>query len=94
MESAMIPEYNTTNCQEFHEYWKTDDDSPFACKICGEPWPNKVRIYHNHISICGDKHKKFHRIYAILEKLEHELLGDHFNALTVALKLNEEGMLK
>lgn len=89
----MIPEYNTTNCNEAYDYWRTEDESRFACKVCHTPWPNKVRIYPDDTHVCRDKHVRFHQVYAVLERLEHELLGDHFNALTVALKLSEEGII-
>lgn len=88
-----LPEYNTTNCEKYKEYWGTEDDNRFACALCKEPWPNKVRVYPNHTRVCGDRHAEFHRAYAILEELEHELLNDHFNALTVCLRLGEEGII-
>lgn len=80
-----LPEYNTTNCESYDEFWGSENDNRFACKICGEPWPNKVRIYPDHTRV--------YRAYAILQRLEHELLGDQFNALSVTLKLSEEGII-
>lgn len=87
-----MPEYHTTNCEAYENYWQTEDESRFLCKVCHE-WPNKVRVYSDGTHVCRDKHARFHQVYAILERLEHELLDDHFNALTVALKLSEEGII-
>lgn len=88
-----LPEYSTTNCGAFKEFWGDENDSRFACKLCGKQWPNKVRVYANHTRVCGDRHTEFHRVYEVLNELEHELLGDRFNALTVTLKLSEEGII-
>jgi len=88
-----LPEYNTTRCESYLKFWRYEDDNRFACRICGEPWPNKVRVYYDDTRICGDKHANFHQTYQILNELEHELLGDHFNALTITLKLSEEGII-
>ena len=88
-----IPEYNTTNCKAYREYWGDEDDNRFACAICGEPWPNKVVVYPNHKRVCGDKHQAFHQAYKVVEELSHELLGDRFNALSVCLRLYDEGLI-
>ena len=88
-----ILEYNTTNCEAYEDYWGDEDDNRFACEICGESWPTNVVIYPNHKRVCGDKHHTFHQAYKALNQLEHELLGDRFNALSVCLKLHEEGII-
>lgn len=87
-----LPEINT-NSQLYKEYWGDEDDNRFACALCGEPWPNKVQVYPDHTRVCGDRHKSFHKAYAILERLEHELLGDDFNALSVCLELSRKGII-
>ena len=88
-----LPEYYTTSCQEYREYWGDETDPQFACKLCGEPWPQQVRIYPDHTRVCGDKHQAFHRAYRVVEELSHKLLGDQFNTLSICLKLNEEGII-
>lgn len=90
----MIPECNT-NSRLFEEYWNTEDEARFACPICDKMFPDHAKYYYINGTprpICNE-HKAFHRTHQILEGLEHELLGDDFNALTVALKLSEEGII-
>ncbi len=89
-----LPEYDI-NTDSFEEYWNTEDEARFACPICDEMFPNHAKYYWingTQRPVCKI-HKMFHRIYQVLHELEHELLNDDFNALTVTLKLSEEGII-
>lgn len=89
-----LPEHDI-NADAFEEYWNTEDEGRFACPICDKMFPRDASYYFiNKIQrpICNT-HKAFHRIVHILQELEHELLNDDFNAITVTLRLSEEGII-
>lgn len=89
-----LPEIDT-NSQLFTEYWETEEEIRFICPVCDKKWPEHAVYYPIDKlmrPICK-KHKAFHETYRILEQLEHELLGDQFNALSVTLKLSEERII-
>ncbi len=89
-----LPEYNIS-ADAFEEYWNTEDEARFACLVCDAMFPNDATYYWVdgvHRPVCK-KHEVFHRTYNALHELEHELLGNDFNALSVALRLSEEGII-
>ena len=89
-----LPEYNTTNCQEWEEYWDTFEDAErYICPVCGRLWPNSA-VYYPGLGrpICKE-HKEVHRVYKVLDAFEQENFGNRFNALSVTLKLSEEEII-
>ena len=90
-----LPEYNTPNCQAWEEHWDNFEDAErFICPVCDKLWPNTA-IYYPGLGgrpICKE-HKEVHRVYKILDAFEQEVFGDQFNAMTVTLKLSEEGII-
>lgn len=91
-----LSEYNTTNCEAWKEYWETVDDAErFICPICDKMFPDDAIYYlfgKVQKPVCKG-HAVFHETYRVLNELEHELLGDDFNALSVTIKLSEEGII-
>lgn len=89
-----LPEYDI-NADAFEKYWNTEDEARFACPICDKMFPEDASYYFmNKVQrpVCAE-HKAFHQTVRILQELEHELLNDDFNALSVTLRLSEEGII-
>lgn len=89
-----LPEYDIS-ADAMEEYWNTEDKTRFICPICDKMFPGDASYYFiNKVQrpVCTE-HKAFHKIVHILQELEHELLNDDFNALSVTLRLSEEGII-
>lgn len=93
-----LPEYNTTNCEAWQEYWAEDEIEEarrYMCPICGEPFPDPAEYHYLNSYLLGicKKHKAVHEVIRILKEFDDEVLGNDFNPVSVTLRLSEEGII-